>query len=326
MGFLSSCYREPDRREAAPAAPFDAVRVWTLGVPLTSVGTVRLPVRLAGAAAFAVIYAACFLSVVRAEEACPRAGTETARVTGVEPRLVLRLADGRALRLVGLDPVGPTPSSPDRDETARKAFEVQLKSTEVSVRFLADRPDRWGRLPAFVFRAGRDTAGGLTGEAIAAGEGRYLVEPGTHVCRDALLAAEATARAGKLGLWGDPYYGIVAVDDRAAFLERSATLIVAEGKLVAVQPGTYRTTLRFAPPMAGLAEAGRRRYGGRMLVATIVPHAMKTFQARKVDLRAMIGHRVRLRGLLDTRFGPQIELTDPDEIEMLDASAPASPD
>jgi hypothetical protein len=38
-----------------------------------------------------------------------------------------------------------------------------------------------------------------------------------------------------------------------------------------------------------------------------------------VDVHALVGHRLRLRGLLDTRFGPRIELADPDEIEVIDA-------
>lgn len=44
---------------------------------------------------------------------------------------------------------------------------------------------------------------------------------------------------------------------------------------------------------------------------------MKVFVAQGVDVKAMVGRTLRLRGLLDRRFGPRIELAGPDEIEIL---------
>ena len=59
-----------------------------------------------------------------------------------------------------------------------------------------------------------DGDGGVAVAVLAAGLGRYFAEPAAHQCRDALLAAEATARHAKLGLWADPYYGVLAFDER----------------------------------------------------------------------------------------------------------------
>ena len=44
---------------------------------------------------------------------------------------------------------------------------------------------------------------------------------------------------------------------------------------------------------------------------------MKAFQESHVDFTALIGRTLRLRGLLDLRFGPRIELDGPDDIEIL---------
>ena len=63
-----------------------------------------------------------------------------------------------------------------------------------------------------------------------------------------------------------------------------------------------------------------------MLVATIMPHAMKTFEARHVNLAELIGKQLLFRGLLDLRFGPRIELASPDQVEPIAAPVePAAP-
>jgi hypothetical protein len=49
---------------------------------------------------------------------------------------------------------------------------------------------------------------------------------------------------------------------------------------------------------------------------TVLPRNSKTFDAAYAALAGLTGRTVRVRGLLDTRFGPQIELSNPDDIEM----------
>lgn len=254
---------------------------------------------------------------------CPMSGEEFATIAAVEARLELRLVDGRLLRLAGLDPPQQTPDDPDLGETARMRLGALLVGKAVSLHLLSGTHDRWGRFPALVFTTdGSGAAAGLTGTAVATGLGRYLAEPGAHACRDALLAAEDKARLAKLGLWSDPYYALLGVDDHAAFMERSGTIVVAEGRLTGVLPSPYRTTLRFAAPTE--IQSGQHQSGGHMLVATILPHAMKAFEAQKVDVHALIGQRLRFRGLLDLRFGPRIELTSPDQVETTAAAPPRS--
>ena len=253
---------------------------------------------------------------------CPIVGDERVQIAAVGSRLELRLADGRIVRLVGLDPPLPTPTNPDLDEIARVRLVAQWTGRSATLHLLSTAPDRWGRLAALVFDAGASasTGGGLATMAVAEGLGRYLAEPAAHPCRETLVAAESNARLAKLGLWTDPYYAVVAVDDRAGFIERSATLILAEGLLTEVEPGPYRTLLRFAAPVRDpSAHVRAGSHGGHMLVATIGPRAMKTFEAQRLDVRSLIGKRLRFRGLLDLRFGPRIDLTTPDELE------PASP-
>ena len=243
------------------------------------------------------------------------AGSEAVDVVGVDARLELLLRDGRRLRLAGLDPALGTPSEPERDEQARTAFAARLTGRTVTVRILASEADRWGRVLALGF-TGADEPGGLSAAAIAAGLGRYLPEPAAGECRADLVAAEGEARAAKLGLWADPYYAVLAVDDREGFAERTGTLVVAEGQLAAVTTDSYRTKLVFQKDAAGAR-------GGWLLAATIAPRTVKLFEGRGVHVQSMVGRRLRVRGLLDLRFGPQVELAGPDSLDVLDPPTPA---
>ena len=247
-------------------------------------------------------------AAARSEAVCPSAGAGPATMAAVDPRLELHLADGRRLRLVGLDPAGSTPGDPDLAGTSRAALAASLAGKQVIAQPLSDKPDRWGRLPAMAFLEGSPTPGGLTSLAIAAGLGRYLSEPAAHACRDTFLAAETGARSASLGLWHDPYYGVLAVDDRDAFAERSATIVVAEGRLWRVEVGPFRTKLRFAAP-------GESKRG--LLVAVVLPKVVKRFEEDGVHFEALIGRTMRLRGLLDLRFGPQVELAGSDALELV---------
>lgn len=260
--------------------------------------------------------AAILLPVLAASAArceCPSAGDTSVVVAAVDPRLELRLADGRRLRLVGVDPAGSTPGDPDLGETSRVALAAAIAGRPVAIRLLSDKPDRWGRLPAMAFLDGDPAPGGLARLVIAAGLGRALLDPAAHACRDALLAAEAEARSARLGLWRDPYYGVLAVDDREAFSERSATTAVVEGRLWRVDAGPFRTKLRFAA-------TGEGKRG--LLAAVVLPKVVKRFEEGGVHFEALIGRTMRLRGLLDLRFGPQVELTGPDALELLPEASP----
>ena len=149
-------------------------------------------------------------SGARCAPACPGAGEGPVAVAAVDTGLELRLADGRRLRLVGLDPAARTPGDPELGETSQSALAALVAGRPLTARLLSDTPDRWGRLPAMAFLGGDPAPGGLAVSAIAAGLARYRPEPAAQACRDALLAAEAKARSGKLGLWHDPYYGVLA--------------------------------------------------------------------------------------------------------------------
>ena len=115
--------------------------------------------------------------------------------------------------------------------------------------------------------------------------------------------AEAGARASGLGLWADPYYAIIAAADRLSFAEKAGSSVIVEGRITGVASRRPRITLYFGP-----------RQGWDFSV-TILPRNRATFETAYSSLSGLTGQTVRVRGLLDIRFGPQIEISDPDEVE-----------
>lgn len=239
------------------------------------------------------------------QSACPSAGSERATIANIDERLEITLKDGRTLRPAGLEPPRPTPDQPDFEITARDALRAEAGS-EIAFLPLAEKPDRWGRVPAFVFFAKPGAAPVSAGQfLLAGGFARFMPEPAAHPCRTLFLAAEAVARAAKLGLWRDPFYAVLSPTDRDAFAERAATNVIIEGRLSGVDESRLRTYLEFAPRRAGAFEV------------TILQRNVKKFAQAGLEFHALIGRTLRVRGLLDLRFGPQIEVSDPDEIELI---------
>lgn len=240
--------------------------------------------------------------------ACPSAGTQSAIVGRVTKRLDVTLKDGRSLYLAGLDPPQPTPDAPDFPVHARDVLAAEFTGGQIRYLPLAPVPDRWGRIPAFVFLPPHAPNTMQTSAAIfllTQGFARFMPVPEAHPCRSAFLAAEAQARAAKLGLWRDPYYAVLAATNLAAFAERAAANVIVEGRLVAAASNRYRMVLDFAPRRA------------RAFTVTVLQRNVAIFDRSRLDFRALIGRILRVRGLLDLRFGPHIEISNADDVELI---------
>jgi endonuclease YncB( thermonuclease family) len=242
-------------------------------------------------------------SLRAADGLCPGEGGASGRVVSVDEQLELTLENGIRLKIVGVDPPRPTPGDPDLDVRARDRLAQWLGGQEIFFRPLDPGPDRWGRVVAFVFAVAPEFTNGPgparlpVGEAlIDAGLARYEPSAAARPCRNALLAAEAGARASGLGLWADPYYAIIAAADRLSFAEKAGSSVIVEGRITGVASRRPRITLYFGP-----------RQGWDFSV-TILPRNSKTFEMAYSSLSGLTGQTVRVRGLLDIRFGPQIDL------------------
>ena len=264
----------------------------------------------------ALVMAAALLGASSAM-ACPDEHPIEARVAGVDARLELTLEDGRRVKLAGVEAPQATPADPERPAQIRAQLAQWLVGLPVAFRFLASEPDRWGRLPA---RARADAPGAepeaerldVAAALLGAGSARFAPHGLLGDCRAGLLAAEAAARAGKLGLWADPAYAVISGADRAAFAGRVGQGVIVEGRVTRVGTARYRTYLNFGP------------IRGQDFAVTILKRNRATFETAGVSLAALSGRRIRVRGLLETRYGPQIEIASPAEMELIDGPTATS--
>ena len=222
-----------------------------------------------------------------------------AQVASVDARLELTLADGSVAVLAGIEV--PPGIAPD----AQAWLAARLEGESVALRPAGPAPDRWGRPPTLAFVPGADAVDSLQAELVEAGLARVRA-PSRTPCRASLLAAEAIARQENAGLWGAPATSLLQADDEAAFAAREGQTVVAEGRVAGVAQRGYRTYINLGP----------RRYRD-LSVAVLRPDA-RIFDKNGLPLAALAGHRVRVRGQLDLRFGPQIEIADPEAIEVID--------
>jgi endonuclease YncB( thermonuclease family) len=94
---------------------------------------------------------ACSAEAKEAENACTPKAESHATVTCVNDRLELVLADGRVLRLAGIEAPGPTPTDPDLSARGRDWLRAWLENQDILFELFDPRPDRWGRYAATVF-------------------------------------------------------------------------------------------------------------------------------------------------------------------------------
>jgi endonuclease YncB( thermonuclease family) len=245
---------------------------------------------------------------------CSLEATARATVAKIEPNLEIALADGRTITLAGLDPPRDTADRPRLATDAREKLAQWLENREVAVRALAEKPNRFGRIPARLFAAPPNaspsaaigTEIGAAEAILDAGLARYRPEANAHPCRDLLLAAEAEARAEKIGLWADPFYAVLPGADRAAFANPRTGMVLVEGLVTTLGETVSRFYLNFGP----------RR--GSDFAITLPKRGATALEKAGLKVQDLVGKRLRVRGLLDATFGPQMELTDPDQLERID--------
>ena len=224
------------------------------------------------------------------------AGDEPAQVAAVNERLELVQGDGSLVLLAGLEvPAGAMAA-------ASAWLAAQVQDPAATLRKTGAALDRWGRGAALVFA---EPGPSVQERMIALGLGRVRV-PWHHPCRAAFLAAERQARDAGLGLWLAPETGVLEATVPESFDGLEGQVVVAEGVVSGVASQGFRTYLNFGP----------RRY--RDFSVTILKPNVKIFETNGLSPSALAGHRVRVRGVLDMRFGPQIEIADPQAVEVLD--------
>ena len=229
---------------------------------------------------------------------CAFAAQGEGHVAGVIDGRSFRLADGREIRLAGIEPV-----TADADKASRgAALSAIIADKDVTLRGEDDAPDRYGRQSAFVFLAGSDTPV----QSLLLKQGAALVssEIAEKGCAAALLAAESEARRDQKGAWAGSAV-IKNAESTDDILSGIGRFMLVEGTVLSVRQAGAMTYLNF----------GRR--WTRDFAATISRRNMPAVESAGLTLKSLENRRIRIRGWVEAHPSPRIEVMRAGQIEVL---------
>ena len=246
---------------------------------------------------FAIIGAA-FLSLAAwqasAQDTCKRTTLGTAQVAAVRDGRTLLLADGREVRLAGLEVT----------EDSRAALQSLIGDRPVRLEVVSSDLDRYGRVVAFTFAGDAQTS--LQQALLELGQARVAARVGSKACAEALLAAERTARAGARGLWADPNFAPLSAENLTRLQAMRGEFALVEGKVLSVHESGATIYVNFG------------RHWTRDFTVTIFRRMGRAFAAAGVEPKKLEGRRIRVRGWIEQRGGPIISAETPEQIEFAD--------
>jgi len=252
--------------------------------------------------AFALSFVVALLHITSAKADCWSGKLQTVKIHAYSDDGIFTLDDGRELALSGLE----RPSSPAAIAAWR---ETNTQLIARSVTLYEEKPhteDRYGRRQAFVLTSG-DL---LQARLVASSWARVHPTKGFHMCLSSLMAIEAGARAKELGVWVDPAYRLLDAKDTKVLLTLSGTYQIVTGRVLEAARKRGRLYLNFGSDWKS------------DFTVTVAPSDAKLFEipmfgggnAQSTDI---VGKRVRVRGFLGRYNGPDMEVTSPDQIEIL---------
>ncbi len=234
-----------------------------------------------------------------------------APLAGVEPGAVLRLADGRLLRLAWLRLPDVMSDLPAGDGAAATEVEAwQSRSTAAlhaafgdgAVRFrpAGPGPDRYGALPVLAY----DRDGGLVQtDLLVRGLARLDLAALTDPEAAGLRAAEETARRRGIGLWSATPYRVRHVGELAGWI------------------GTYQLAIGRIHNAARVRDKFFVNFGPEYKTDTTVLFkggAARRFRQDVAAQRRLDGCAVLVRGWIEFWNGPLVAATEPAQVEPLE--------
>ncbi len=218
------------------------------------------------------------------------------RVAAVIDARTFRLEDGREVRLAGIEPMATEKGN------RTSALTALVAGREVTLRGEDDTPDRYGRQPAFAFVDGVETS--VQSLLLEQGEALVSATEGNKDCASALFAAESISREAKRGICADPA-AIKNAESPGDILTGIGQLTVVEGKVLSVRQAGTTTYLNFG------------RSWTRGFAVTISRRVLTALEATGVAVKSLENRRIRVRGWVEARRGPRIEVLRVGQIELL---------
>jgi len=209
-------------------------------------------------------------------------------------------ADGEEVRLAGIlaPGAGGEPASATVTGAGRGALEAVLRNRTVTLAEAGTSRDRYGRTVAQVFADGTPVQIAL----LEAGEVRAAPDLASAPCAKALFAAEAKAREGRIGQWRSAF----RVADPNDIRNRVGSFQIVEGEVITATVTRGRAFINFGSDYR------------TDFTVTIEPEDMRVFRQARFDVPGLAGKRIRVRGWVEFYNGPEITITTPAAIEVLE--------
>ena len=228
---------------------------------------------------------------------------DTAEVKAVIDGDTLTLADGRVVRLVGIaapkPPLGATAGSAPLAERAAAALAELVLAREVTLAYGGRRSDRYGRLLAQLYR---DDGLWLQGEMLAHGLARVVTHPDNRALAHQMLERERAAREARLGIWAAPSFAVLRPEEASRHLDGFELI---EGRVERVTESGTRSFLHFGSDTR------------RGFTAVVTPEGRRLLAAAGMAPASLAGQRLRVRGFVRWWSGPVIDVTHPEQIELI---------
>ncbi len=253
--------------------------------------------------ALIVALAACVLAATAAAADLERG--PVAAVRDIVDGDTLVLEDGKQVRLVGIQapklPLGRPGFRPwPLADEAKKALSALVLGRRVTLSFGGRRVDRNGRLLAHLhYEAG----GWIQGQLLRQGLARVYSFADNRALVPEMLRLEREARAAGRGIWNEPFYRVRRVKETHRLIARFE---LVEGRVRAVAVVRGRGYLNFGSDWR------------TDFTVSVAPKARRLFAAAGLRLDSYEGRRVRVRGWLKRRNGPMIDVSHPEQIEILE--------
>lgn len=215
------------------------------------------------------------------------------------------LDDGRRVRLVGIQtpklPLGRVGFKAWPLGTEAKAHLESLVLGKAVALYLPPQPmDRHGRVLAHLVRSSDQLW--VQGAMLKTGLARVYTFHDNRVLAPEMMTLEGQARADQAGMWGLPYYALRSADNARHDV---GTFQIVEARVMDAARIRDRVYLNFgADWRTDFTVKVRRRNE-------------KAFKKIDIDLMALKGRRVRVRGWIKSENGAMIELDHPERLEIL---------
>jgi endonuclease YncB( thermonuclease family) len=245
-------------------------------------------------------------SSASAQDMHARCGTdaiEHGRVARVVDGRSFVMEDGREIRLASLEVPFVTESA---GIASRTALATLVHGETLTLRPAAADADRYGRTAAYAYTTDERRTRSVAHMLLAWGHARVGTQIGDRACAAELLSQERVARAARLGLWGHPDYAIINAGDLTGLTNRQGRFVVAEGKVASVRES------------GGTIYANFGRRWSQALSVTILKRDERIFTGAGLGPKSFENRQLRVRGWVEVRNGPRIEVSRPEQIEMIE--------